>query len=294
MADLLNRFEPSQAFWPTLAHLIRLNNQAGTMLLMLPTMWALVLASRGVPRPSLVAIFAVGSFLMRSAGVIMNDLADRSLDRLVERTRSRPLASGALGAPTAIATATILILLAAGLLVFLNRLALLLSPVAVLLAAAYPFAKRFVQLPQMVLGVAFGWGVIMAWAAVRNSVEPQAWLLFAGTVCWAVGYDTIYALQDREDDARVGIKSAAILFGARTWIAVGISLGGMLLLLMLAGWLAGLGPGFYLSLVGVGAVLISQVRKLRSQVPPAVAFALFKQHIWIGWAILAGFGTGFL
>lgn len=286
---------PRQSFsWATLASLIRLTNQSGTLLLMLPTLWALVLASQGHPSFGLLAIFAAGSFLMRSAGVVMNDLADRSIDRQVERTRLRPLASGALGVPEALATIIVLVALATWLLTFLNRLTIMLSPVAFLLAAVYPFSKRAVQLPQAVLGLAFGWGTVMAWAAVRNSLEIPVWLLYAATILWAVAYDTIYALQDREDDARIGVKSSAILFGTRTWLAVGIALGGMLTLLGLTGWLVGLGPVFYGTLAAVGGFLSQQVWKLRGPVCPVLAFAMFKQHIWIGWAILAGISAGFL
>lgn len=261
---------------------------------MLPTLWGLILASQGKPPLSLLLIFAAGSFLMRSAGVVFNDMADRAFDRQVTRTRSRPLASGALGLPAALATAGVLITLAAGLLTLLNTFTLLLSPVALALAALYPFSKRIIQLPQAVLGIAFGWGVVMAWAAVRNSLGAPAWLLYGSTICWAIAYDTIYALQDREEDASIGVKSAAILFGARTWLAVGIALGGMLLLLGLAGWLLGLGTVFYGMLAAVGGFFSQQVRTLRGSVSPALAFAMFKQHIWAGVAILAGIWAGFL
>jgi 4-hydroxybenzoate polyprenyltransferase len=275
-----------------LASLIRLSNQSGTWLLMLPTLWALVLASGGRPPLALLLIFAAGSFLMRSAGVVLNDLADRAVDRQVARTRARPLASSALGTQAALATAAGLVVLAAGLLPFVNTLTLQLSPVALLLAALYPFSKRFIQLPQAVLGVAFGWGALMAWAAVRNTLEGPAWLLYGGTICWAIAYDTVYALQDREDDVRLGVKSAAILFGDRTWLAVGLALGGMLLLLGLAGWLTDVGAGFYGILAAVGGFFSQQVLRLRSPVSPALAFAMFKQHTWAGTAILAGIWLG--
>ena len=182
------------------AQLIRLPNQTGTYLLMLPTLWTLVLASRGIPPAELVIIFAAGSFLMRSAGVVLNDMADRSIDRHVTRTQTRPLASGLLGIPEAIATLIVLLALTVGLLTFLNRFTVLLSPVALLLAALYPFSKRYIHLPQAVLGLAFGWGVIMAWAAVRNTLDAPVWLIYAATICWAIAYDTTYALQDQADD----------------------------------------------------------------------------------------------
>jgi len=277
-----------------LADLIRLPNQSGTLLLMLPSLWALLLASQGRPRLLLLAIFAAGAFLMRSAGVIVNDLADRSLDRQVERTSHRPLASGALGIPEALLAAAVLIALAAGLLLFLNRLTLLLSPVAILLIALYPFTKRFIHLPQLMLGIAFGWGVVMAWAAVRNALDPPMWLVYGATICWALAYDTIYALQDREDDLRIGVKSAAIFFGSRVWVAVAASLAGMLILLALAGRHMGVGAAYYGVLAAVGGFFSQQVWRLRHQVPPNLAFAMFKQHVWVGVAILAGLWAGFL
>lgn len=280
--------------WSKLADLIRLSNQSGTLLLMLPSLWALMLASQGRPTLTLVVIFAAGAFLMRSAGVIVNDLADRSLDRQVERTRNRPLASGALGVREAVMAAAALIALAASLLLFLNRLTFLLSPVAILLTALYPFSKRFIHIPQVMLGIAFGWGAVMAWAAVRNSLDPAAWLLYAATVCWALAYDTIYALQDRADDLRIGVKSAAILFGSRVWLAVGASLVGMLIFLALAGRQMAAGVGYYGMLAAVGGFFSQQVWRLRTEVPPDLAFTMFKQHVWVGVAILVGLWVGFL
>jgi 4-hydroxybenzoate polyprenyltransferase len=277
-----------------IAELIRLPNQTGTLLLMLPTWWALVLASEGRPDPILIFIFFLGSFLMRSAGVIVNDLADRRLDRQVDRTKTRPLASGALSLTEASLTLVVLLAMVTGLLVFLNRLAFLLSPIAFLLAAVYPYSKRIMTLPQAVLGLAFGWGVIMAWAAVRNTLEMPVWLLYGGTICWVVAYDTIYALQDLKDDLRVGIKSSAILFGPWTWLAVAVGLILMLACVGLAGWLAGLGLAFYAVLAAVGGFLSRQVVRLRGQVPPPQALSMFKQHVWVGWAILGGIWAGFL
>ena len=277
-----------------IAELIRLPSQTGTLLLLLPTLWALVLASHGRPDPGLLVIFAMGSFLMRSVGVILNDAADRKLDRQVERTRARPLASGRLSLGTALAVLLVLLAIAGSLLLLLDRLALLLSPVALLLAAVYPFAKRFLPLPQAVLGMAFGWGVVMAWAAARGALEPQAWLLFVATIAWAIAYDTIYALQDRFDDQRAGIRSSAILFGQWTWLAVAVSFGVMMLCLGAAGWLSGIGVVFYGVLAASGGFVSQQIRTLRGQVSPLQAFSMFQQHTWIGWAILAGLWAGFV
>ena len=276
------------------AQLIRLSNQTGTLLLMLPTFWALVLASRGRPDPVLLAVFAAGSFLMRSAGVIVNDVADRRFDRQVDRTKTRPLASGALSVLEALTVLFLLLVAAGGLVLMLDRLAILLSPVALLLASLYPFSKRILPLPQAVLGIAFGWGVVMAWAAARGTLEPQTWLLFGGTIAWAVAYDTIYALQDREDDRRVGIKSSAILFGRWTWLAVAASFSLMVLCLGWAGWLSEIGLAYYGGLAAVSGFASQHVLKLRRDVPPALAFSMFQQHAWIGGAILAAFWAGFL
>jgi 4-hydroxybenzoate polyprenyltransferase len=241
----------------------------------------------------LLIIFAIGSFVMRSAGVILNDAIDRDLDRQVTRTRSRPLASGRLPLRTAFCVLGLLLVAAGGLLLFVNRFTLLLSPIALVLAAVYPLAKRFLPLPQAVLGIAFGWAVIMAWAAARGVFDPQAWFLFAGTVAWAITYDTIYALQDQADDRRVGIKSSVVLFGEQVWIAVAASSGLMLLCLAVAGWLSGIKLVFYGVLVACGGFLGRQVMVLRRSIPPALAFSLFKQHVWVGWAILAGIWAGF-
>ena len=285
---------PPRRLWPALAALIRLNNQSGTWLLMLPTLWSLVLASDGSPSFALLLIFAAGSFLMRSAGVIMNDLADRRVDRGVERTRQRPLAAGMISPLQAVGALIVLLSLAGALLLMLNRLTMQLAPIAVVLAGLYPFAKRVIPLPQAMLGIAFGWGTIMAWAAHTADIGLPAWLLYGATACWAIGYDTIYALQDREDDARVGIKSSALLFGAWAWLAVAVCFAIMLALLGAAGWMTGLSVVYYGILAGVAVFLMRQVMMIRQPVPPAHAFRLFKQHVWVGAAVLAAIWLGSL
>jgi 4-hydroxybenzoate polyprenyltransferase len=294
MSESASRTTGPTVSWSAVSRLIRLQNQTGTWLLLLPTMWSLVLAAEGLPPWRLILIFMVGSFLMRSAGVVLNDLADRSFDRQVARTRVRPLASGELGTTHAWFVVGLL-LASAGLLVWqLNPRTILLSPVALFLAAVYPFAKRFIHLPQAMLGIAFGWGTIMAWTASRGTVEWPAWCLFAATVCWAIGYDTIYALQDRADDRRIGVKSSALWFGTRVKEAVGAVLLTMLLLLGVAGWLVRIGWGYYAMLAAVGLFFVWQVAGLRQDLAPGKAFALFQQHVWAGAAILAGTAIGFL
>jgi 4-hydroxybenzoate polyprenyltransferase len=276
----------------SLANLIRLFNQTGTLLLLFPTLWSLFLASQGFPNLNLLFIFIFGSFLMRSAGVIMNDLADQSFDRQVQRTQHRPLASGQLSRLQALGLLGVLLGLAASLLWFLNPLALLLSPVALLLAGAYPFCKRFLHIPQLILGLAFGWGGVMAWAAARNQLELSTWALFAATVCWTVAYDTIYAIQDKEDDLRIGLKSSAILFGSFTWLGVGLA--GLLMLgcLSMVAKINHLGYEYSLALWVVAFILGYQVLLLRSGITREQACSLFKQHSWIGAIILGGILMG--
>jgi 4-hydroxybenzoate polyprenyltransferase len=280
--------------WSNVSRLIRLPSQTGTWLLMLPTLWALVLASRGLPPWRLLMIFMLGSFLMRSAGVVLNDLADRSFDRHVARTRRRPLASGDLTAPHALFVLAVLLTLAAILVLQLNTLTIALSPVAIVLAAIYPLAKRVMPLPQAVLGIAFGWGTIMAWSASRGTIEPTAWLTFAATMCWAIAYDTIYALQDMEDDRRIGVKSSALYFGPHAWLAVGMAAALMLLLLGIGAGMVGIGGTAYAMLTAVGIFFAKQVNELRKPVGPTRAFELFHQHVWAGTAILFGLVLGFL
>ena len=206
----------------------------------------------------LLVVFILGAFLMRSAGVVMNDLADRSIDRKVQRTQQRPLASGALSPKQGLLVALLLLSLAAGLLLFLNPLAASLSPIAFFLAAIYPFSKRVIHIPQFILGAGL-------WMGNRDGMGRSAkpllklpmWLIFASTIFWAIAYDTIYALQDREDDRRIGVKSSAILFGSYTWLGVGIASALMLVCLGIAGWLVGLGLIFYGVLAAYGSILHS-------------------------------------
>lgn len=272
--------------WSAVADLIRLDNQAGTLLLLLPSLWSLVLANHGRPPLRLIGTFLLGAFVMRSLGVVFNDLADRNFDKHVARTSNRPLAAGRLAPRQALLVALGLTLVATGLVATLNWLTILLSPLALLLAAIYPFCKRWIQIPQAVLGIAFGWGSIMAWAASCDTIAPAAWWLFAATTCWAVAYDTIYALQDREDDRRIGVKSSALLFGTAVPTAVGLFLLGMVVCLVVAGQLVGLGMGYYGALTLLAGVFLWQARRLRLPVTPPQAFTMFQQHVLAGIVIL--------
>lgn len=280
--------------WPALARLIRLPSQTGTYLLLLPTMWGLVLAARGIPPPHLIVIFVGGSFLMRSAGVIMNDLADQSFDRQVARTKTRPLASGELSRRQAALLLSVLLVIAASLLFFLRPIVAWLAPIAVFLAALYPYSKRWIHIPQAMLGIAFGWGTVMAWAAVRGQVDAPVWCLFGATAAWAVAYDTIYAIQDQEDDRRIGVKSSALYFGSSVFLGVGVACGIMLAFLIAAGWFAQLGWPYYAVLLGVAGFFLLQISQLRRPITPAHAFDMFRKHVWVGAAILAGLLAGAL
>ncbi len=285
---------PSGIPWSALARLIRLPNQTGTYLLLLPTMWGLVLAAEGIPPLHLLAIFIAGSFIMRSAGVIMNDLADQSFDRQVIRTRMRPLASGELSRRHAGVLLSVLLVGAASLLFFLRPLVIWLAPVAVFLAALYPYSKRWIHIPQAMLGIAFGWGTVMAWAAVRGQLDAPVWCLYGATAAWAIAYDTIYAIQDQEDDRRIGVKSAALYLGSSLYQGVGLAFGIMLAFLTAAGWFAQLRWPYYVALLGVAVFFLLQIGQLRKPITPTHAFDMFRKHVWVGVAILAGLFAGTL
>ena len=231
---------------------------------------------------------------MRSAGVIMNDLADQSFDRQVQRTQHRPLAKGTLTRRQAWTFLSAILGIAAILLWSLNPLTRWLGPIALLLAGIYPFCKRFLHIPQIVLGVAFGWGTVMAWTAVTNHIVASTWLVFASTVSWAVAYDTIYAIQDMEDDQRIGVKSSALFFGRFLWLGVGLAVLIMLSGLTMVGNQMHLGLGFFLSLGVSAGLMIYQVFRLRSSVSPTEAFKMFQQHSWVGAIILLGTFLGFI
>ncbi|NGZ11093.1 MAG: 4-hydroxybenzoate octaprenyltransferase [Nitrospira sp. LK70] len=284
----------SEIPWSALGRLIRLPNQTGTYLLLLPTMWGLVLASRGIPPLHLLAIFIGGSFLMRSAGVIMNDLADQSFDQQVTRTKTRPLASGEVSRRQAMMLLSLLLVVAASLLFLLRPIVTWLAPIAFFLAALYPYSKRWIHIPQAMLGIAFGWGTVMAWAAVRGQLDAPVWCLFGATAAWALAYDTIYAIQDQEDDRRIGVKSSALYFGSSVHRGVGLAFGIMLTFLTAAGWFAQLGWPYYAALLGVAVFFLFQVGQLRRPVTQTQAFDMFRKHVWVGVAILAGLLAGVL
>lgn len=268
--------------------LIRITKPYGTLLLLLPALWSLWIAAEGMPPFKTLMIFVTGSFLMRSAGCVINDMADRNFDGHVERTRHRPLPSGRLSLIEAALVFGLLMGAALLLALQLNPLTQLLSLGGAALAVIYPFSKRVTSLPQMMMGVAFGWGSLMAWTAVRNSIELPAAMIFLATLCWATAYDTIYALMDREDDLKIGVKSSAILFGRNTWLAVGILFALASFFLILLGLAAHLGPAYYLSVCAVTGWFIFQARAIRRPPSRLIAFSLFKSNVGVGLLILIG------
>lgn len=269
------------------ALLMRLHKPIGILLLLWPTLWALWIAAQGIPDLCVLLVFVTGVVLMRSAGCVMNDYADRDIDSQVARTRDRPIAAGKVSPKEALILFAVLCLMAFGLVSLMNRLTILLSLAALVLAAGYPFAKRYTQLPQVVLGAAFGWAIPMAFAALTGVVPPVAWTLFTATVLWAVVYDTMYAMVDREDDLRVGVKSTAIFFGSADKVIIGILQMLVLSALSFAAWQASLGIWYYLGLIaGAGLFLYQQV--LIKDRQRENCFQGFLNNNWFGIVIFAG------
>ncbi len=267
--------------------LLRLDKPIGTLLLLWPTLWAVWLASRGMPSIEILAIFCVGTLLMRSAGCAVNDFFDRGFDRHVARTRDRPLAAGEIRPAEALVLGAVLAGAAFGLVLMLNQLALLLSFVALGIAITYPLAKRFFALPQLYLGVAFGFGIPMAYAAVQNRLPTECWVLLAANVGYAFAYDTEYAMVDREDDAKIGMRTSALTLGRYDVAGVMLGYAGMLALLAWVGVMARLGWTYYAGLAAAAALMAYHFRLIRERSREA-CFKAFRQNNWIGAAIFAG------
>jgi 4-hydroxybenzoate polyprenyltransferase len=273
--------------------LMRLDKPIGILLLLWPTLWGLWLSSYGNPDPGVLLIFVMGVVLMRSAGCIVNDIADRDYDPLVERTKDRPLARRAIAVKEAIALAAALTGIAFVLVLFLNKLTIQLAVVAFVLAVVYPFLKRFFWLPQAWLGIAFGFGIPMAFAAHHDKVPPIAWWLLAANVLWTIAYDTEYAMVDREDDRRIGIKTSAILFGHLDVALTMLFQTLFIVLLAVIGVRAHLGVGYFIG-VAVAAVLASFQYALIRDRTRAGCFKAFLQNNWVGAAVFAGIVADFM
>jgi 4-hydroxybenzoate polyprenyltransferase len=272
---------------PHYLNLIRFDRPIGTYLLLWPTLWALWLAAEGVPDLKLLMIFSLGTFLMRSAGCIINDYADRELDGRVERTKNRPIATGLIPAKHALIFCALLCMAAFTLVLFTNSKTIFLSFAALVLAASYPFMKRYTYYPQLVLGAAFSWSIPMAFAAQRNELPSSLWLVYIAVVLWTVAYDTFYAMVDRDDDIKIGIKSTAILFGdddRKITAAIQVS---VILILLLAGRQFSLGYWYYGSVVGAAALFVYQQYLIRHRDRDECLKAFLHNH-WVGALIFSG------
>ncbi len=270
------------------ALLMRLDRPIGIYLLLWPTLWSLWIAAKGFPDPKILIIFVLGVVLMRSAGCAVNDFADRKIDPHVERTKNRPLASGKLSSKEALLLFAALGIVAFLLVTQLNKTTLLLSVGAIILVASYPFMKRYHSLPQVHLGVAFAWSVPMAYSAVTGNLPTLAgWLIFVATVLWTIAYDTMYALTDKPDDLKIGVKSTAILFGEKNRLIIGVFQLLMLFTLLSVGLLSGLGGAYYSGLI-VSAVFMGYQHYLLSQSETENGLLAFLNNNWVGMIIFMG------
>ena len=267
--------------------LVRGDRPIGWLLLLWPTWWGLWVAAGGIPSLWPLLVFSLGVWLTRAGGCVINDYADRWLDSSVERTKQRPLATGAVSGREALWVFVVLMLLAFALVLTLNRLTILMSVFGVLLAASYPYLKRYTYLPQVYLGIAFGWGIPMAFAAIQGEVPAVAWVLYVGNIFWATAYDTWYAMVDREDDIRMGAKSTAILFGEMDLVAQGVLYACMFAALVLVGREAGMGLWYWAGLAAALLLVAYEFAIARTRDRDA-CFRAFLHNNWVGMVIFAG------
>jgi 4-hydroxybenzoate polyprenyltransferase len=281
--------------WLTVARLLRWDKPAGRLILMIPALWAVFLSARGVPPAPLVGVIILGSLATSAAGCVVNDLWDRDIDPRVQRTRTRPLASRSLSVRTGLAVAIIAFACAWVLAAYLNPLSFWLCVAAVPVIILYPLAKRVFPVPQLVLSIAWGFAVLISWTAVTSTLELPTWLLWGATVFWTLGFDTVYAMSDREDDKRLGVNSSALFFGDRAAEAVGIFFVATALLLAGVGVEMGLNFAFWLSLaiaIGGWGWHYYQLKPKNPQL--SVYGRVFRQNVWLGFVLLAGMVLGVL
>lgn len=269
------------------SRLMRIDKPIGSLLLMWPTFWALWLAGMQIPPLNILIVFVLGVFFMRAAGCVVNDFADRKIDGHVKRTQSRPLPSGAVTSKEAKLLFAGLVLVSFCLVLTMNAMTIWLSFGGLALAWVYPFMKRYTHLPQVVLGAAFGWAIPMGWAAVSETVPLTCWLLFAANICWTVAYDTLYAMVDRDDDLKIGVKSTAILFGRFDKLIVGLLQLATLVLMTVIGWRMQLGGAFYWSILVAGALFMHQ-QKLISARERDPCFQAFLNNNYVGLVLFLG------
>jgi 4-hydroxybenzoate polyprenyltransferase len=275
------------------AELMRINKPIGTLLLLWPTLWALWIAAQGFPDLSVLIVFSAGVFLMRAAGCVINDFADRNIDGFVERTKNRPLPSGRATSTEAIVLFFILAIVSFLLVLTQNSLTIQLSFVGLLLAFAYPFMKRFTHLPQFVLGLAFSWAIPMAFAAQANALPGVVWIIFAVNIIWTIAYDTLYAMVDRDDDLKIGVKSTAILFADYDKLIIALLQLTSLLLLILLGWLEDLNWPYFIALLIVAGLFVRQQLQIKNRETTA-CFKAFLDNNYVGLVIFVGFFLGYL
>jgi 4-hydroxybenzoate polyprenyltransferase len=281
--------------WLVILRLLRWDKPAGRLILMIPALWAVFLATSGTPPVLLVGVIILGTLATSAAGCVINDLWDRDIDPQVERTRDRPLASRALSMQVGIVIALIAMCCAGVLALYLNPFTFWLCVAAVPVIVFYPSAKRVFPIPQLVLSIAWGFAVLISWSAVTGNLQPETWLLWGATVLWTLGFDTVYAMSDREDDRKIGVRSSALFFGKYAADAVGVFFAGTAALLIRLGIVMQLHLGFW---VAIGLALIGwtwQYTRLRHQdLPKPVYGEIFRQNVWIGFILLAGMIAGSL
>lgn len=293
--------ESSEPTWSTVIRLLRWNKPEGRLILMIPALWAVSLAARGYPPLPLVGVIVLGTLATSAAGCVVNDLWDRNIDPKVQRTRNRPLASRALSVQVGLVVALVAFLCAWGLALYLNPLTFWLCVLAVPVIIVYPLAKRLIPVPQLVLSIAWGFAVLISWSAV-SCASAQAptpclgiptWLLWGATVLWTLGFDTIYAMPDRDDDRRIGVNSSALFFGSYAPQAIGVFLAGTALLLAVLGSVMQLNWEFWVALVIASMGWMWQVYRLcQNTLSNATYGKLFKQNVWLGFILLVGMLLG--
>jgi len=283
----------TEPMWLVIIRLLRWHKPEGRLILMIPALWAVFLAASGKPPLPLVGVIALGTLATSAAGCIVNDLWDRDIDPQVERTRSRPLASRALSIKVGIVIAIVAMFCAAVLAFYLNPLSFWLCVAAVPVILLYPGAKRVFPVPQLVLSIAWGFGVLISWSAVTQNLSQPTWLLWGATVMWTLGFDTVYAMSDREDDRRIGVNSSALFFGDRAPLAIGIFFTATIFLLGWLGVLMHLNFAFWISLAIAAVGWVWQYLQLiKKDLPNPIYAQMFKQNVWIGFIVLAGMIAG--
>lgn len=275
------------------AQIMRMDKPIGSLLLLWPMLWALWIAGHGHPDPFVFVVFVVGVFVMRSAGCVINDIADRKMDPYVTRTRFRPLAAGRVHTWEAVVLFVLLALAAFGLVLTQNRLTIELSFGGIALAIIYPFMKRVMWIPQAVLGAAFGWAIPMAFAAQTNSLPSLAWLIFIANIIWSIVYDTMYAMADRPDDLKIGVKSAAILFGDLDKLIIFLLQIILVAILVFVGRRAGLGSSYYVGLAIAGLLALYHQWLIRKR-DPDQCFKAFLHNRWFGMAVFLGIALDYI